>query len=106
MDLLPVKNNNDSSGDTMEQVSPYSMSLPNETIPQKLDTPGIQSGLEGTCEDEPLVGHQQSRINNRATMLKVIGPCHSTLITSEIDPIHKETKELSNIVRRNIKYIL
>ncbi|MBW0465591.1 hypothetical protein O181_005306 [Austropuccinia psidii MF-1] len=88
LNLFPPAINHSKSAETTEKNPTHTDNLLEETVFEEVDTPHSQTEAESICINEHLVDQQQKSTNDRTSRLKVIGPRHPTLITSNIDPLH------------------
>ncbi|MBW0519526.1 hypothetical protein O181_059241 [Austropuccinia psidii MF-1] len=84
----PVQNHIDLPAETAEQNPTHTNYLLEETVFEEVDTFHTQTKAENICNNEHLVDQQLTSTNDRTPRLKVIGPRHPTLITSNVDPLH------------------
>ncbi|MBW0532408.1 hypothetical protein O181_072123, partial [Austropuccinia psidii MF-1] len=59
-----------------------------ETAVEEPNTSHTQTDSGNACNSEDTKSQQQLNSSNRPPRLKVIGPRHTTLITSNVDPLH------------------
>ncbi|MBW0536559.1 hypothetical protein O181_076274 [Austropuccinia psidii MF-1] len=87
-DLFSPIINCSESTETTDQILTHTDDLPEETAFEEADTAYTQTEAENICNNEHPVNRQQTSNNDRTPKLKVIGPRHPTLITSNVDPLH------------------
>ncbi|MBW0494582.1 hypothetical protein O181_034297 [Austropuccinia psidii MF-1] len=83
----PTTENDNSLTNIMPQTDD-NMNSPNESPPEQTDSFDDESMIENTCQPMPPIDGQQTNRADRTPRLKVIGPRHPTIITSDVDPIH------------------
>ncbi|MBW0491281.1 hypothetical protein O181_030996 [Austropuccinia psidii MF-1] len=87
----PAANSASANTETMENWLSDQIEVPEESSVESVSTlnnptlPAVDNHPMN-CEDSP--NQQQPRNNNRTHCLKVIGPHHPTLITSNVDSVH------------------
>ncbi|MBW0473455.1 hypothetical protein O181_013170 [Austropuccinia psidii MF-1] len=71
----------------IQQTTDENINSPDESTLEQTDSFNNESITENTCQPILPIDEQQTNRDKRTPRLKVIGPCHPTIITGDIDPL-------------------